>query len=437
MSLIKIDYKPRTWARAFHETSERWRVLVLHRRAGKTVASVNQLIKDAMLTNFSRFAYICPTYRQAKMIVWDMIKHYSRPIPGMGYHESELRADFPNGSRISLYGAENVDSLRGIALWGVVFDEYAQQPRKIFTEVVSKCLADHLGYAIWIGTPMGKNDFYNLHIKAQENDEWFHHAQGIDKTLAEEDGDVVDNLRQALEDDKKLVEQGIMEQDEFDQEWNISFEASIKGAYYGTQIARLREDGRLTKVPYDENLPVQTWWDLGVGDATAILFFQQYRDEWRMIDAYEASGESLHAFVKVLQDKGYLYSMHHFPHDAKVRELSTGKTRLEIAKRLGIRPTRLVPKLPIDDGINAVRMNFPKLWIDEEKCSEFIDKLSQYRKSYDSKGDTYKTRPVHDHTSNYADALRYWAVSQRGVASIGKDKILRFGQEEFDPFSVL
>ena len=397
MKEILIPYKPRKWTELLHNSDKRWKVIVCHRRAGKTVASLNHIQRDALTIKNSRFAYIAPTYKQAKNIAWDIIKDYARKIPNTQFNEAELRVDYPNGSRITLYGADNPDSLRGVGLWGVVFDEYSQQPSNIFSEIIRPALADHSGYAIWIGTPKGKNDFWQLYNKAKEDEAWLAMFQTVEDTkeLPEEE----------LEDAR-----GGMSEDEYDQEFMCSFEASIKGAYFAKQLSKAREDGRITKVPYDEELPVHTWWDLGIGDATAILFMQEFGKEWRLIDSYENSGEGLSHYAKVLKEKDYYYGTHYAPHDIEVRELGTGKSRKEIAESLGI-SFEVAPKLSIEDGINAVRMKFNQLWIDEEKNERFLHCISLYRKEWDDKRGEFKNKPLHDFTSHFADALRYWAVT--------------------------
>lgn len=186
---------------------------------------------------------------------------------------------------------------------------------------------------------------------------------------------------------------------------------TLKGAYYRKQIQQARDEKRITSVPYETMLPVYTWWDLGVGDSTCIGFFQAVGLEWRMIDYYEASGEGLNFYASVLRQKGYTYAQHFAPHDIEVRELSTGKSRKEIAENFGIN-FDVAPNLPIDDGINAVRMKFKRLWIDEKKCEAFISAISQYQKEWNDKTGDYKSKPLHDWTSHAADMLRYWAVSE-------------------------
>ena len=394
---IEIDYEPREWAWNLHETTKRWNVIVAHRRCGKTTASLNHLQRDALKINNSRYAYIAPTYKQAKNIAWEIIKQYSKDIPRIDYNESELTVKYPNGSRLTLYGADNPDSLRGIGLWGVVFDEYSQQPSNIFTEIIRPALADHSGYAIWIGTPKGKNEFCRIYEEARTNEKWLAMLLTVDNTKIIPESE--------LEDARK-----IMSEDEFQQEWHCSFEAAIKGAYYAKELKKAYDDGRITKVPYDEGLLVHTWWDLGIGDATAIGFFQEDGKSWRFIDCYEASGAGLAHYAQVLKERKYVYGKHYAPHDIEVKELGTGLSRIETAKQLGIN-FEIAPKFLIEDGISAVRQRFNQLWIDEEKCARFLHCISLYRKEWDDKMGDFRQRPLHDFTSHFADMLRYWAVT--------------------------
>ena len=278
----------------------------------------------------------------------------------------------------------------------MVFDEYSQQPSNIFTEIIRPALSDHSGYSIWIGTPKGKNEFYKLYAQAEEKD-W------LRTLLTVEDTGILPD--EELRDAKK-----IMSKDEYEQEFYCSFEAAIKGAFYADELARAREDGRITDVPYEKGHPVHTWWDLGISDSTVIGFFQNIANQWRLIDYYENSGEGLEHYINYLQDKGYIYGSHFAPHDIEVRELGSGQSRLETAKRLGIN-FRIVPNLDVMEGINAARRRFGTLWIDEDKCSYFLNALSLYRKEWDDKRGEFKPRPYHDWTSHGADMLRYWAVT--------------------------
>lgn len=408
---ITIPYKPRNWAKILHNSTKRWIVMVLHRRAGKTTAILNHLQRDALRVLKSQYAFIAPTYRQAKRIAWEILKDIARVVPGAEPNESELMMKYPNGSKIFLAGSENVDALRGLALWGGGQDESSQQPSNLFTEVISKALADHLGYWIWAGTPKGKNEFYKTYnIGLQNPEEYTTIFRTIDDSLAGEEGETIDNLRQALEDDKKLVELGQMTQEEFDQEWYCSFEAAIKGAYYAKQIAQARKDGRIKLVPYDTAIPVHTVTDLGVGKNLATGFYQKIGREVHMIDYWQGSEkDGLPEMVKAFREKPYVYGKHFAPHDIKATEQGTGKTKLETAEALGIK-FEVVPDIGVDNGINAGRLMFARLWVDEAKCAYWVDAISQYRQKWDDTRSMFLETPYHDWTSHPADVHRYASV---------------------------
>lgn len=411
MTQITIPYKPYPWAKDWHSSHKRYSVLVLHRRAGKTTATINQLIKDALLNENHLYAFIAPTYKQAKRNVWDMMRHYTQNIPGVEYNVSELTVIFPTGSKISLFGADNPDSLRGITLNGVVFDEYSQQPSNIWTEIISPTLATTKGYAIWIGTPKGRNSFYRLYEQARQDEDYYSLALPVSQSKIVDD----DELRQQKKN---------MTEDEYAQEWECSWEAAIKGAYYAKEISDARADGRIGEYPIDPTQPVYTWWDLGVSDATTILFFQTNGYQWKLVDCYSANDEGIEHYIKYIQSKDYVYAKHFAPHDIEVKDFSTGKTRWETAKSLGL-TFDIAPKLGIDDGISQAKLRFKALMIDENKCRPFIDAISQYRREWNDKAGDWKDHPLHDWTSHYADAFRYWATTP---VTFGDPNALRVSQ---------
>lgn len=406
MSTIELEYEPRPKQIEIHRSLKRFSVLVCHRRFGKTVLCINQLIASALRCQKERgrFAYVAPLYKQAKQVAWDYLKHYSAPIPGVKFNEAELRVDLPNGARITLYGADNPDSLRGIYLDGVVLDEYAQMSPRAWSEVIRPALSDRKGWAIFIGTPMGKNAFYKLFISAKENPEWF-----VGMYKASETGIIEPKELQSARSD--------MGEDEYNQEYECSFDAAVKGAYYAEQIAQLRAEHRLCKVPYERSLGVSTVWDLGIGDAMSIIFFQVLGKEIRIVDYYENTGQGIEFYVKEMKDRGYKYGRHILPHDAEVRELGTGKSRLETfithyETHFNCKPdVKIIPQQNVEDGIQAVRIIFPRIWIDERLEDTFVDTISLYRKEWDEKRQDFKDHPYHDFTSHAADALRYLALS--------------------------
>lgn len=338
---------------------------------------------------------------------------------------------YKNGSVIFLAGSENIESLRGIPLWGGGQDESSQQPSGLFSEVISKCLADHLGYWIWGGTPKGKNQFYRTFQTAQANQsDYTVIFKTIDDTLREETGETVENLRQALEDDKKLVAMGEMTEDEFLQEWYCSFTASIKGAYYARQIHDLINGGRFKILPYDPELAVHTVWDLGVGKNLAIGFYQRLGSELRMIDYWEGTHQEgmIQAF-QVLQNKPYLYGKHFGPHDLESTEISTGKTRIDLAQDHGI-DFDVVPKLGVEDGIERGRLTFSRLWVDSNNCSEWLDAMGQYRQAWDEKKGMFIEKPYHDWTSHKADIHRYASLIEDKMTNdfVGPDQVAEYRQ---------
>lgn len=403
--IVDIPYKPRPLQRELHDLVQkaRWAALVCHRRFGKTVWAVNHLQRDAVLCKNPRprYAYIAPTYRQGKAVAWDYLCHYAGPVPGHGTNETELRVDYPNGGQVRIYGADNPDSLRGLYFDGVVFDEYGLQSPTIFSEVVRPALAERQGYAVFMGTPAGKNQFYDIVQTAQRTAGWLYKVYRASETGI-------------LPDEELRAARDTMTEDEYQQEFECSFEASVKGAIFAEDLSRAREEHRITRVPYDPALPVHTTWDLGIGDSTAIWFSQSLAvtGEVRLIDYYESSGEGLQHYAQVLQQKPYVYGTHWAPHDIAVKELGSGRSRFEAAAAMGLH-FQIVPQVSLEDGIHAARMLFPRCWFDAEKCAAGLEALLHYRRDYNTRINEFIARPVHDWASHCADAFRYLALHQR------------------------
>lgn len=395
-------YEPREQFKPFHRRSERFTVGVAHRRAGKTVACINELIHGALCCGRERprFAYIAPLLKQAKEVAWDYLVHYTKIYPGVQHWVSGPSVEFTNNqAKIQLFGADNPDALRGIYLDGVVLDEYAQMRPGVWSEVIRPALSDRLGWAVFIGTPMGRNSFCELYEQARADKTWHTFMLKASETgliIPEE----LESARQS------------MSEDQYAQEYECSFDAAIMGAYYGVTMRELEEQGRIGKLPYEPRLLVTTAWDLGIGDSTAIWFIQQNAKELRVIDYYESSGVGLDHYAKILAEKPYAYKDHILPHDAEVKELGSGRSRVETLRSLGIVP-RVLPNQSVDDGINAVRTVLPTCWFDEERCSRGLEALRQYRREYDDKLKAFKNRPLHDWTSHAADAFRYLAMGLR------------------------
>lgn len=395
---IIIPYSPRRHFLPFHDAGKRWRIIVAHRRAGKTVACVNELIRAALTCPHPepRVAYVAPLFKQAKDVAWSYLKEFTRDIPGRTVNESELRVDLPNGGRVRLYGADNPDALRGLYLDAVVLDEFADMRPRFLPEVIRPALSDRRGSLTLIGTPKGHNEFYDRWQDAQTDAEWFSMMLKASETK------IVD--AEELASAAKLMSEA-----QYAQEYECSFEAAIEGAYYGLLLEAAAQAGRIAQVPHNPSLPVFTAWDLGVGDDTSIWFAQRSGGWLHIIDHYATNGQDARHYVDVLRSKSYSYANHFLPHDAANREWTNGKSRLDTLKALGLQNCKVIPKMPVDDGINAVRLMLPLCRFDAEKCASGLESLRQYRREYDENKRVFKPTPLHDWTSHDADAFRYLA----------------------------
>ncbi len=402
MPTVDLGYRPRDQFIPFHERRERWACLVAHRRAGKTVACVADLIDAALRCDkpSPRFAYIAPLFVQAKDVAWGYVKRMTRDIPGTAFNEAELRVDLPGDRRIRLYGADNYDRLRGIYLDGVILDEYADMPPAAWGAVIRPALADRQGWAVFIGTPKGRNAFWDVYERSKADSDWYSAVLRASET----------GLLAQSELDAARAE---MTPEQYQGEFECSFDAAILGSFYGKELADLDKQGRIADVPYDPAVSVYTAWDLGIGDATAIWFFQVVGPELHVIDHYEAHGHGLQHYAAVLQSKPYKYAKHYVPHDAMARDLGTGRTRVETLKELTGAFPNVLRQNDVMDGINALRVSMPRSRWDAVRCREGIEALRQYRTEYDEKLKTFKDRPRHDWTSHTADAARYMAMAWR------------------------
>jgi len=404
---ITIPYTPRKQQAYLHNNLDKFRysLLCCHRRFGKTVMCINHLIKSAMMNknHNPRFAYIAPTYSQAKKIAWDYLKFYTEKIPGTKWNESELRCDLINGARITLLSSENPDSIRGIYLDGCIIDEAAMVSENLINEVITPALSDRKGYMILVGTPKGMNNiFYDYYQKAQANNNWFlYRAKASDTGIVDKE-----ELTAAL---------GVMGKSKYNQEFECSFIGNISGSIYGEIIATLDDKKQLCRVPLNPAYPVNTAWDLGYNDQTAIIFFQQVGGAINIIDYYENRNHAFPHYAQVLKEKDYIYENHYAPHDIEVTEFSTGKSRIEVAFQMDV-PFKVAPKSAIEDGIHAVKMMLPRMWIDTDNCKKLIDALRHYHRVFNDKHRTYKIKPVHDWSSHAADAIRTLATGLNEVS---------------------
>lgn len=365
---------------------------------GKTYLAVNQLIKRTLTCphQHPRTAYIAPFYSQAKSISWDYMCRFSAPIPGITINRSELSIDYPNGGRAKLLGADNVDALRGIYLDYAILDEYSQMRSRLWGEVLRPTLADRKGGALFIGTPLGLNEFYHKYEQAKVLDDWYAGLFPASQT----------NL---IDRDELEAARREMTDDEYNQEFECSFTAAVRGAIYGKEISTADAEHRITNVPYTPDVSVDTVWDLGFSDTMAIWFVQYVGQEVHFIDYYENSQFGLDHYVRVIKNKPYIYGQHWVPHDIKVHELGTGKTRLDTMKDLGLE-VQTISDHRVADRIDATRLRFNRYWFDREKCIDGIEGIRNYRYEYDETNKIYKKTPLHDWASHPSDAFSYTAM---------------------------
>ena len=403
---IEIPYAPRPQQFNLHADPSRFKICVSHRRWGKSVYAITELLRKALEIQTERsdgrFMYLAPYYRQAKQVAWDYLCYYTRDIPGTKINQSELRVDLINGSRIRLAGAgDDPDALRGIFLDGIVLDEYADMSPRVWSEICRPALVDRKGWAIFIGTPKGKNHFWQLYENAEKDKEWTRYL-----FKASETGVVAPEELEAARKE--------MGEDEFQQEFECSWSAAIKGSYYGSIIEEAESDGRVSKVEVDPALPVHVAWDLGISDSCSLWFFQVTMGEVRFVDFYEHSGVGLEHYVKVMEQKGYWYGDDWLPHDAKVRELGTGRTRAETLVNMGRRP-RIVTNHKVEDGINAARLLLHHCWFDELNCEQGINSLRSYQREWDDVKRVFRKTPLHNWASHAADSFRYASMAYRNI----------------------
>ena len=377
-------------------------IQIWHRRAGKDKLDIN-IMARAMQLKVGTYYYFFPTYSQGKKALWEGIGkdgiRYLDHFPDAlvtKKNETEMKIQYKNGSIFQVIGTDDIDKIVGTNPIGCIFSEYSLQSPKAW-EFIRPILRENGGWAIFNFTPRGKNHAYELYTMALENPNWYVSKLTVDDT----------NILTVADIDEERASG--MPEELIQQEYYCSFTAAIQGAYYSKEYADAENAGRFSTVPYDVNAPVYTVWDLGISDAMSIGFFQLIGQEVHMIDYYEKSGEGLPHFAKMLQDKGYVYGKHFAPHDIKQRELTTGKTRLETARSLGI-PFEEVPNIGLQNGIDQARSLFKRLWVDKDACKEFLRAIPQYTKEYDEDRKIFKDRPLHDWTSHSADMFRYAAV---------------------------
>lgn len=423
-SPLELTFKPRPYQRkiihALNSGTKR-AVWVVHRRGGKDVTIFNWAILQLLLNPGWTAFHILPTYSQAKKVIWDSSTNDGQRILDYIPREviqtkngQQMQIRFTNGSLYQLIGSDNIDSLVGSNPKIIIFSEYAIQSPAAW-DYLRPILDVNKGYAIFISTPRGKNHFYDLKNMAQGSPDWFCEVLPISETGVLTEQEI-----------QKMRDEGVSEE-HIQQEFYCSFNRGVEGSYYGRLIEKAREEGRICNVPYESRSPVNTAWDIGYGDSTSIVFWQEIGGELRIIDFYENQGEGIAHYAKVLQNKPYVYGTHYMPHDAGSGSIQTGRTLQDVAGDQGIKSTVLEREIDISIGIEAVRSMLSIAYIDQVKCVHLIKCLENYHKKFNEKTQSYSDTPLHDWTSHAADSVRYMANARiqygRGPGSMTKDKL--------------
>ena len=399
-------------------------VAVWHRRAGKDLMAIN-IISTKIPQRVGTYWHMLPTYKQGRAIVWNghtrdgraFLDHF-HPALIASKNSTEMRITFTNGSHYQVVGTDNIDSLVGTNPVGVVFSEYSLQDPGAW-DYIRPILAENGGWALFIYTARGRNHGFTMYEMAKKNPKWFCErlvaGSGPECTKRPDGSPVISD--EVIDEERKSG----MPEEMIQQEFKCSFEAPFIGSYYGTQMMIAEKDGRIMdNLPHEDRLLVDTYWDLGVNDTTTIWFIQHYGGEERVIDYYEMSGEGLPHYAKLLKGQvsgyermaAYTYGKCYAPHDIKVRELGSGKSREETARSLGIKFT-MVKRHEVEDGIEAVRSTLGVCYFSQKNCQRGIDALRAYRKAWDDKNKIFQSHPLHDWASNGADAFRMFAMGRR------------------------
>lgn len=407
---IIIPYRPRRQFLAFHNRTQRWASLNVHRRAGKTVATVNDLIRAALTNERAwpppRYAYIGPYYNQAKRIAWGYVKHFCDPIPGRDFVESDPKIlRLPNGAEVRVLGADNPDSLRGDYLDGVVCDEFADWAPSVFPLVIRPMLADFKGWATFIGTPKGHNEFCLQHRRGEADPErWY------TMTLRASESGLI--AQEELDDARAG-----MTAEQYEQEFECSFEAAILGAYFGREMAEAQREGRICDLPYDASLPCYTAWDLGKGANMPVWVWQPTYRGPNVIDFVEGvHSDGIPQVLKKIDSLGYKIEAHYVPPDAKTTDIGSGRSRIEqiILHNRDV-PPRIVPDLKVDDRIASAKLTLPVTRFDAVRCKDGLEALRQYKADYDEVLKVFRDQPLKNWASHPADAFQCLAGAWRSL----------------------
>lgn len=428
MTLVRLpnNWTPRSDQRPLWDYLERGgkrAVCVAHRRWGKDDVALHFTATQA-LQRIGNYWHMLPQYNQARKSIWDAVnprtgkRRIDEAFPAdivADRRETDMFLRFINGSTWQLVGSDHYDALVGSPPVGIVYSEYALADPASW-DYLEPIVSENNGWAVFISTSRGNNHLKSMLNLARTEPGWYGQIVRADET-----GVFTPEKLEATRREKIATHGEEYGEAIFAQEYMCSFEGAILGAYYSKQLEQARRDGRIGAVPWITNCEVDTWWDLGVDDSMSIWFVQVIGKQFRVIDYYESTGHGLEHYAKALKERPYVYGNHYMPHDADIREMSSGdiaKSRREVAEGLGIKPVVVVKRAKNIDvivqvHIAAVRNVLSQCWFDEQKCARGLSALEGYSAEYDEDKKVLSNRPAHDWRSHASDSFRTGVIGYR------------------------
>lgn len=402
----------------YMENGGRHAELVWHRRFGKDEICLHWGAIAAHQRP-ATYWHMLPMASQARKAIWDAINPHTgkRRIDEAFPQElrettlnNEMMIKFKVGSTWQVVGSDNFNSLVGSPPAGIVYSEWALA-NPMARAILRPILKENNGWQLFITTPRGKNHAHTTFEAAKRDPDAFAEKLTVFDTGVFTDAELAKE-RQSYIDDFGLDAGDAL----FRQEYLCDWDAAILGAFYGHEMRKALEENRITDVPYDPLLPVHTFWDIGYTDDLVIWFAQISRGEIALIDYYSAAGQSPESIAAVVHAKPYGYGDHWLPWDAIPKTFAaSGKSTVEQLWVLGIK-CKIVPNLSVQDGIQAARKMFPRVYFDETNCGQGIECLRQYQREYDPDKRIFKDKPLHNWASHGSDAFRMLAVAWREMA---------------------
>lgn len=429
---IPHNFKPRPYQRGLYNCLNdgcKRAIVVMHRRAGKDKVCINIMAREAFKRRGSYF-YILPYFTQARRIVWEgldkdgfrNIDHFPRELIARRDNQ-QMTLELVNGSFVRFLGSDNIDSIVGTNPVGVIFSEFSLHKVEAWN-YLRPILIENDGWALFNGTPRGKNHMYRLWQAAQHDPKWYTDMETIEDTGVMTAEQVEDEIRNGMP--RALARQ----------EFYCSFDAAMTGAYYGEAMEWADADGRIGQVSWDPNQPVHTAWDLGVDDTLVVICFQQLGNAIHVIDLVHDNGKGLEFYVKQLRERPYAYGYHILPHDVRVRELGSGMSRLQTLYSLGLQNIVIANRVSIEEGIHTARSLLARCHFNQARCERLIEALKQYRASWDAQKEVYGA-PIHDWASDFADAFRMLAIALRdNQISSAESRPLQALGSNYDPVKI-